>query len=131
MDNKSNNQGNFWLGFFLGGLIGGFIIYLMGTKNGKKLLEKVIDQTELYEEEIEEKLSSLQEKGEDLLSEAENVKNKISQQVSTGKKNISSTLITKMDETLGKIEDIQKKGIELTEEVRHNYFRKNGKKLSS
>ncbi len=131
MDNKSGSHGNFWLGFFLGGLIGGFIIFLMGTKKGNKLLEKIIDQTELYEEKLEEKLEDLHEKGENLFAEAENVKEKISQEVTSGKKTISSSLMTKMDETLGKIEDIQKKGIELTEEVKHNYFRKNGKRLTS
>lgn len=107
MDNKSNN-GNFWLGFFLGGVIGGFIIFLMGTKKGRKILEKIIDQTETYEEDLEEKLLDIEGKGENFLAEAGKIEN-----------------IKK------KVEDIAKKGVELTNEVRHNYFRKNGKKLTA
>lgn len=131
MSENKNNSGNFWLGFFLGGLIGAFIIFLLGTKQGRKILEEIVEKAELYEEELEEKISQLQKKGEDLLQEAEEVKEKVVRDVETGKKTISDSLVSKIDQTLTKIEDIQKKGVALTEEVHHHYFKKNGKKLTS
>jgi gas vesicle protein len=129
--NKDQNGGNFMIGFFLGGLVGGFIIFLMGTKEGKKIVERLIEKTEIYEEELEEKVEDLQKKGEDLLAQAQEVKEKLSSSIAGGKNKVSESLVTKMDEALTKIEDIQKKGVSLTEEVHKNYFKKNGRSLSS
>lgn len=131
MSENKNNSGNFWLGFFLGGLIGAFIIFLLGTKQGKKILEEIVEKAETYEEELEEKISELQKKGEDLLEEAQEVKERVVKEAETGKKAISDSLASKIDLTLSKIEDIQKKGVALTEEVHHHYFKKNGKKLTA
>jgi gas vesicle protein len=131
MNEHDGKCGNFWLGFFLGGLLGAFVIYLLGTKEGKKTLEKIVDRAELYEEELEEKVAKLQQKGEDLLEEAEEIKEKVIQEVTSSKEKISDQLVSKMDAALTQIEDIQKKGVALTEEVHHHYFKKNGKKLIS
>lgn len=130
-ENNNSKNGNFWLGFFLGGLLGAFIIFVLGTKEGKKLLQKLIDRAEIYEEELEEKIVKLQERGEDLLAEAEEVKDKVVKEVAGGKRNISEKLISKIDQTLTKIEDIQRKGVAITSEVHHNYFKKDGKPLTS
>lgn len=130
MNNEKGNN-SFWVGFFLGGLVGAFIVFLMSTKQGKKLAEQVFDEVELYEEELEEKVAKLQKKGEELLEEAKDVKEKMVAEVVNGKKIVSDALANKMDDALTKIENIQKKGVELTQEVHHNYFKRNGKKLSS
>lgn len=130
MNNEKGNN-SFWIGFFLGGLVGAFIVFLMGTKQGKKLAEQIFDEVEIYEEELEEKVAKLQKKGEELLEEAQNVKEKMVAEVENRKKIVSDTLVNKMDDALTKIENIQKKGVELTQEVHHNYFKRNGKKLSS
>lgn len=129
--NNEKGSNNFWVGFFLGGLVGAFIIFFMGTKQGKKLADQLIEDAEEYEEELEEKVARLQKKGEELLEEAKGVKNKVIREVESGKKKVTDRLATKMDETLTKIEDIQKKGVELTQEVHHHYFKRNGKKLVS
>lgn len=131
MSQENNSCGNFWLGFFLGGIIGAFLIFVFGTKEGKKMLEKILERAEDYEEELEEKVAKLQKHGEDLLEEARSVKDKVIKEIEEDKKDISTALITKMDQTLSKIEDIQKKGVELTKEVHHHYFKKNGKPIVS
>lgn len=131
MSENKNNCGNFWLGFFLGGLIGAFIIFLLGTKQGKKILEEIVEKAETYEEELEEKVSKLQKKGEDLLQEAEEVKEKVIKEVTDGKKTVSEVLVSKLDQTLTNIENIQKRGAAITSEIHHHYFKKDGKKLSS
>lgn len=95
-------HGNFWFGFFIGGLVGGFIIFLLGTREGKKLLTKLEEKGELFEEDLERKATDTQ-----------------------------ASVINKMDQTLSKIEDIQKQGAALTSEIRHKYFKKNGKTLAS
>ena len=131
MCNEKHGNGNFWIGFFLGGLVGAFIVYLLGTKEGKKVAERFLEQAELYEEELEEKVASIQKKGEELLSEVKTVREKVVRRVEEGKSAATETLVTKMDQALSKIEDIQKQGVALTEEVHHHYFRKNGKSLAS
>lgn len=69
MDNNNNNQtdGKFFNGFLLGLLVGAFVVFLLGTKKGKKLLkaiseggqdnisdilDKSVDLDEAVEEEI-------------------------------------------------------------------------------
>lgn len=128
---NNEKKGNFWPGFFLGGLLGALLIFLLGTKEGKKVAKKIIDQGELFEEEIEEKISKLQEKGEALLSEAQGVKERVFKEVVEGKKAVSQQLMGKVDKALSDLEDLQKKGAAVTQDLHHKYFRKNGKKLVS
>ena len=68
-----SGQGNFWLGFFIGGFIGAVIIVLLGSKEGKKFASKLLDEGELWEENLEEKIKKLAEKGEELLAEAQRI----------------------------------------------------------
>lgn len=128
--NNENKGGNFWIGFFLGGLFGAFLIFLWGTKEGKKVAKKLLDQGELFEEEIEEKINKLQENGEALLSQAQVIKERVIKEVIEGKKAVSEQLVEKVDRALSQIEDLQKKGVEVTKDVHHRYFIKNGKKLA-
>lgn len=129
--NREKGGGNFWMGFFFGGLLGALLIMLFGTKEGKKIAAKLVQKSEFFEDELEEKIYALQEKGEALVTQAQEVKDRVTQEIEDGKKTVSQHLATKMDETLTKIEDIQKKGVSLTQDVHHHYFKKNGKKLVS
>lgn len=131
MNCNNHKGGKFWFGFFLGGLIGAFIIFILGTKEGKKLADKLLEQAEDYEEELEEKVEKLQQRGEALLAETEKVKEKITKEVETGKKAVSQALVSKMDQALTTIEDLGKKGVAITQDVHHRYFRRNGKSLTS
>lgn len=130
MNNEKGNN-NFWVGFFLGGLVGAFIIFFLGTKQGKKLADQLIEESEEYEEELEEKIAILQQKGEEFLKEAIGVKEKVTREVEIGKRTVTESLAQKMDAALTKLEDVQKKGVALTEDVHHHYFKRNGKKLVS
>lgn len=127
--NNEHKGGKFWIGFFLGGIFGAVLIFLWGTKEGKKVAKKIIDQGEIFEEEIEEKIGKLQEKGEALLSEAQGVKDRVMREVEEGKKNVSEQLVVKMDKALSQLEDLQQKGVAVTQHVHRRYFKKNGKKL--
>lgn len=129
----NNEKGNnyFWVGFFLGGLVGAFIIFLMGTKRGRKLACQLVEEAETYEEELEEKVAKLQKKGEAFLEEAKGIKDKVSSEIESGKRTVTESLAQKMDAALTKLENVQKKGVALTEDVHHHYFKRNGKKLVS
>lgn len=37
-------QSTFWQGFFLGAIVGGIVIFLLGTKKGKKILKLITDE---------------------------------------------------------------------------------------
>ncbi len=60
--NESSHGGNFFQGFLWGAILGGGIVFLLGTKKGKKLLktiteeglENITDIGELVEDELEE-----------------------------------------------------------------------------
>ena len=69
MNNNGNHGNKFFEGFIWGAIIGGAIVFLMGTKKGKKLLKAIadegvgnfadildegIDENEPDEEELEE-----------------------------------------------------------------------------
>lgn len=128
---NENRASNFWFGFFIGGILGAFIIFLLGTKEGKKLAAKLDEKAELFEEDIEGKVGKLQKQGEDLLKQAQDVKDKVTKEFDDKKTAASSKLVDKMDKTLSKIEEVQKKGVVLTQDVHRRHFKKNGKTLSS
>jgi len=130
MNNGKEQNGNFWFGFFFGGLIGAFIIFILGTREGKKLAKKLGDRVEDYEEDLEQKVAKLQRQGEDFLEQAKDVKARISEGLVDQKQEIAENIISKVDQTLTNIEEIQKKGVDLTEEIHNRYFKKNAKPLS-
>ena len=128
---NENKSGNFWLGFFLGGLIGAFILYLLGTKEGRKKLEKIIEQAETYEEELEEKVANLQRHGEIAFNEVEEKKEKVKKGIDGNKNTIKDNFTNRMDQALNRFENLQKKGIAFTKEAQRKFFRKNGKSLNT
>jgi len=47
MDNNGNRSGNnFFSGFLLGALIGAAVVFLLGTKKGKKILKAISEEGE-------------------------------------------------------------------------------------
>lgn len=74
-NNSNNSNNNFFSGFLLGALVGAAVVFLLGTKKGKRLLEAISkedigDFSNIFEEAnrpvdvdevIEEKESTTQE----------------------------------------------------------------------
>lgn len=131
MNDNSHKSGNFWLGFFLGGLIGAFIIFVLGTKEGKKISQFLEDEEKDVRNKIDDKIHTLKTKGEQYLEEAGDLQKKVKQEVVADAKTVSQTIVDKLDDSLGQLQEVQKKGAELTAEVRNRFFKKNGKQLSS
>ena len=131
MNDNSHKSGSFWLGFFLGGLIGAFIIFILGTKEGKKIFQFLEDEEKDVKNKIDDKIHTLKTKGEKYLEEAGDLQKKVKQQVAADVQTFSQTIVDKLDDSLGQLQEVQKKGAELTAEVRNRFFKKNGKQLSS
>ncbi|OGG21140.1 hypothetical protein A3D03_05835 [Candidatus Gottesmanbacteria bacterium RIFCSPHIGHO2_02_FULL_40_13] len=131
MNDNSHKSGNFWLGFFLGGLIGAFIIFVLGTKEGKKISRFLEDEEKDVKNKIDDKIHTLKTRSEKYLEEAGDLQKKVKQEVAAGAQKVSQTLVDRLDDSLGQLQEVQKKGVELTEAVRNRFFKKNGKHLSS
>lgn len=88
MNEEKEKGSNFWLGFLLGGIVGGVGLFALGTKEGKRLVEKLIEQVEGYEKDLGKGVTSLQKEGKRLIKEAkkevQTVKEKVSQEVKSG-----------------------------------------------
>lgn len=119
--NEEKKPGNFWIGFFLGGIFGLILVFLYSTKEGKKIARSLLEKGEILEEEIEEKLALLEGKGEEIIEEAEKLKKDIVKKVNKETKKVSKVVAAKVEETKEKVENA----------VSKNFFKKNGKKLSS
>lgn len=72
--NPQNRISNFWFGFALGGAAVGVGLFLLGTKQGRTTLKKVIDLSENLEENISSLLTELEEGA---VGKAEEIKDKI------------------------------------------------------
>lgn len=55
------HHSNFWFSFTLGTLFGAGGLFFIGTKQGRKLLQKIIDMSENLEGSVEEIITSFQE----------------------------------------------------------------------
>ena len=123
MEKNKKSDKKFSLGLFLGGLIGAAIIFILGTKEGKKLAENFVEKTEDFEKDLEVRVKKLRSKGEDLIKDAENIKIKLEKRIQEGKQTTSSILVSKIGESLKKLEEVQRKGISLTQELRDKYLK--------
>lgn len=122
---------NFWSGFLLGGVIAGASVFFLGTKGGKKLLEDLVEHIEEHDGGLADTVDTLKEKSVALLEKTQEVKDAVIEQLEAKKDEVSESVVSHIDQTLSSIEDVQKQGIALTEEVHHKYFKKGGKKLST
>jgi hypothetical protein len=57
---QNNHTDHFWSGFSLGILAGGAILYAVATKRGRETVQKVLNNTESLEGNIEDILGLLQ-----------------------------------------------------------------------
>lgn len=127
----SSHSATFFVGLFLGGLLGAIVVFLLGTKKGKKILEDALEKVEEYEEGLEDHVATMQEKSEDLLHKVQQVKDAVIEQLETKKEMVSDEVASKIDTALAKIERVQQQGMALTEEVHKKFFVKDGKRLIS
>lgn len=76
MENQSNHRvSNFWFGFLLGSAVAGSSAFFLGTKKGRKTLQKILELSENLEENIiliaEGLGDELKEKAKEIYEEVE------------------------------------------------------------
>jgi gas vesicle protein len=135
MNNNHQGSGKFLIGFLFGGFLGTILIFLLGTKEGKQLADKILEKLESTEENLETKVSKLQNTGDkltgEIIKEAEIVKDKIISGLKQEKQTSHDKFVPKVEKVLSRFERLQKKGIKLTQDTRKKFFKKGGKILNS
>lgn len=121
MNEKETNEGNFWLEFIIGSIVGALTVFFLGTKEGKKYIENLIDKIQNSENSSEQNSPKLEPK-----SKNETVNLQIENVVEKPIKKLPD----KITSTFGHLVNIQKKGLTILNADKKNVFKKNGKKLS-
>jgi gas vesicle protein len=116
--NHNGNDNKFWFGFFFGGLIGAIVLFFIGTKEGKKTGKLVSDKGQDLIDIIQDKLEDLQEKGKELAQQGEDFKEEVVSEIEENKGKITKDVVTKLDSTLSHIEEIQDRGRVATADIR-------------
>lgn len=119
----SNQDASFWFGLFLGGLIGGILIYLLGTKEGRKLSEELQGKGEGWLAEIEKKLLELEKHGGSLVEKGQELKEQILDKAESTKEHLSDEAVAKVDKALEHIEKLQERGRNTTSAIRKRLFK--------
>ena len=119
-------RGNFWLGFFFGGFLGTILIFLLGTKEGRKVAKKLLEKGEEISGDLEKKLKEIEKEGKKVVKKVEKVKKGVVKKAEKQEKETQK----KINDVLAKAEDLQEKSLQKTAELRR-YFTRSGKKLTS
>lgn len=128
IDEKKAGTAKFWGGVFLGGLMGAGLMFLLGTKEGKRTQRILKDKGEDLIDDLEEKLEELKDKGRDLMKEGEKIKEKMVEQLAEKKEELSDEVADRLDNALAGIEEVQEKGLETTTHLRKRLFKNAPKK---
>jgi gas vesicle protein len=105
------------LGFFLGGLLGAFVIFFLGTKEGKKAGKLLERKGRDVLDDLEEKLVDIEKKSKEVV-----------EAIAENKEDISENVTEKLDSALAHIEEIQERGRETTAGLRKKLFKNLPKK---
>lgn len=140
MEAKHQYNFNFLMGMLLGGVIGGFTTFVLGTKEGSRFAEELIKKAEMYEKELEKKISLMEKNGGTLLREAssiirsEAVKEITALSEKLNDKNITSDKVSLITPLVHQSQRTQEKNrpsstANRISELRKRFFKKNGKHL--
>jgi gas vesicle protein len=124
-DQNSNKQGDsrFFLGFFIGGLIGAVIIFLLGTKEGKKTGKILEERGKDLLDDLHEQIKDLEKKGEALVKQGEEIKEEVVDRILEKKEDLTVTATERLDDALSHIEKMQEQSRETTAEIRKRLFK--------
>jgi gas vesicle protein len=127
-EEHSHGDAKFLFGLFIGGIIGAFMIFFLGTKEGKKTSKILEEKGKNLVDDIEEKVSQLEEHGKELLEQSEVIKENVVAEVEEKKDEITQSTSEKLDTALAHIEKIQTESAQTTAELRKRLFKNIPKK---
>ncbi|KKU43069.1 MAG: hypothetical protein UX61_C0032G0006 [Parcubacteria group bacterium GW2011_GWA2_46_7] len=122
-ENEHHHQGDFrfFLGFFIGGLIGAVIIFLLGTKEGKKAKSALEEKGKDILDDFHDQINELEKKGT-------KIKEEVAERLMDKKEDIAESATEKLDDALAHIEKIQEQSMETTALLRKKLFKNLPKK---
>ena len=122
-ENEHHHQGDFrfFLGFFIGGLIGAVIIFLLGTKEGKKAKNALEEKGKDILDDFHDQINELEKKGT-------KIKEEVAERLMDKKEDIAESATEKLDDALAHIEKIQEQSMETTALLRKKLFKNLPKK---
>lgn len=113
----------FFLGFFIGGLIGAVIIFLLGTKEGKKTGKILEEKGRSLLDDLQDKIGELEKRGEALVKQGEEIKEEVVDRLADTKEELTQSASIKLDDALAHIERMQEQGRDQTAELRKRLFK--------
>ncbi len=113
----------FFLGFFIGGLIGAVIIFLLGTKEGRKTGKFLEEKGKDMLDDLQDKIGELEKRGEALVKQGEEIKDEVVDRLADTKEELAQTASVKLDDALAHIEKMQEQGRNQTAELRKRLFK--------
>ncbi|MBI4062429.1 YtxH domain-containing protein [Candidatus Gottesmanbacteria bacterium] len=96
MSEDNHRDIRFWVGFFVGGLLGAIVLFFMGTREGKKTGEDILD-------DIRNRLEGVVKEGKEI------------------KKEVIESTSEKIDTALAHIEELQERGRQTTATLRKQF----------
>jgi gas vesicle protein len=126
MNEKPHEHGpdiKFLLGFFIGGILGAIIIFLVGTKEGKKTTKILEQKGKDFVDDLEDRLTDLEKQGQELAKKSEEIKEHVVVTLEEKKEAMTTEASSKIDSTLAHIEALQEHGRETTASLRKRLFK--------
>ncbi len=120
---NENRDNKFMIGFFIGGLIGAGLMFLMGTKEGKKVEKMIEKKGKETLDDLEEKVDELKEKGEELIKKGEAIKEQFMEQIEDKKEDLTEEASKRLDNALASVVEVQEKGVTATTNLRKRLFK--------
>src|SRR5471030_1325085 len=122
-EDHHNPDVKFLLGFFLGGIIGAIVIFLIGTKEGKKTTKILEEKGRDFVDDLEDRLKDLESQGKELAKKSEELKEQVVETIEDKKETITKETTEKIDTALAHIEAMQEHGRETTANLRKRLFK--------
>ena len=113
----------FLLGLFIGGLIGAFLIFFMGTKEGKKTKKLLEQKGEDTLDDIHDQIDALEQKGKEIVEQGQEIKEQVIEQLEDKKEELTERATEKLDTALAQVEKIQEEGLSSTSDLRKRIFK--------
>jgi len=113
----------FLLGFFLGGILGAIVIFLVGTKEGKKTTKLLEQKGKDFIDDLDDRLKDLEKQGQELAKKSEEIKEQVVETLEEKKETITTEASSKIDNALAHIEALQEHGRETTASLRKRLFK--------
>jgi gas vesicle protein len=128
MSEEKNSNAKFFIGVVLGGIIGAIILFLMGTKDGKKTRKELEHKGRELLDDLHEKLDEIEEQGRELAEKGEKLKKHLEEEIEDKKEYLTDEATERVDQVLAKVEAIQEKGLVGTTNLRKKLFKNLPKK---